>query len=424
MPPASPTTQTLTFEDKLRNYARLMVQVGAKVQPGQSVMLRAPVESAPLARLVAEEAYKAGARFVDTIWSDDAVTLTRFRCAPEDSFGDFPEWQRRALLDAAERGDAFIEIRASDPELLKDQDPERVATAERTKRERLREFSGHIMSSRVAWTLVSAPLGSWADKVFPDAPRQERTDKLWDAVFRAVRADQGDPVAAWQAHLSALEARREVLDARRFQALHFRGPGTDLRLGLADGHLWLGGKQDTQSGVSYVANLPTEEVFTLPHRARVEGVVRNTLPLSYSGTLLEDFELTFKDGAVVAAKAARGEATLHRLLETDAGARRLGEVALVPHSSPISASGILFYNTLYDENAASHLALGRAYRFTMEGGDALSDAAAAERGWNDSLVHVDFMIGSSDLDIDGLDASGRAEPVMRGGEWALADEPG
>ncbi len=412
----------LNFEDKLRNYAKLMVHVGANVQRGQTVMLRAPVDAAALARIVAEEAYRAGARFVDTIWSDDAVTLSRFRHAPEDSFEDFPLWQRQALVDAAERGDAFIEIRASDPELLKDQDAERVATVERVKRQQLRDFSKHVMNSSVNWTLASAPLQSWADKLFPDAPQNERVGKLWDAVFKAVRADEPDPVAAWRAHLAALESRRRYLNAKRYQALHFRAPGTDLTVGLADGHLWLGGNQDTQKGVTYVANLPTEEVFTMPHRARVEGVVRNTLPLSYTGTLIDGFELTFKDGEVVAARAEKGEKTLQALLGTDAGARRLGEVALVPHSSPISQSGILFYNTLYDENASSHLALGRAYRFTMEEGNSLSDEEAAERGWNDSLVHVDFMIGSADTEIDGLTESGEREAVMRGGEWSFEAE--
>jgi aminopeptidase len=345
------------------------------------------------------------------------VTLARFRHAPADSFEAFPLWQRDALLAAAARGDAFIEIRASDPELLKDEAPERVAAAERVKRQAMRPFSEYTMSSKVAWTLVSAPVSGWAERVFGGQDGQD--EKLWDAIFKAVRADLDDPVAAWREHLANLEARRAVLNERRYAALHYRAPGTDLSVGLAEGHLWLGGNQDTLSGVTYVANLPTEEVFTMPHRARVDGVVSSSLPLSYSGVLIEGIRLEFEGGQVVKAQAERGEDTLKKLLDTDEGARRLGEVALVPHSSPISQSGILFYNTLYDENASSHLALGRAYRFTMKEGDSLSDEDAAARGWNDSLVHVDFMIGSSDMDIDGVTATGEREPVMRGGEWAL-----
>ena len=409
----------MTFEDKLRNYAKLIVHVGVNVQKGQRVLLRSAVESASLARLVVEEAYKAGASYVDTIWNDDAVTLARFQHAPDGTFEIFPDWYADAMINAANRGDAIISIRSSDPELLAGQDEEKVALVERVQRAELRAFSERIMDSSISWTLVSAPIPGWANKVFPDDDPQTQLSKLWDAVFKAVRADTKDPVGEWQTHLKVLEDRRAYLNNKQFHALKYTGPGTDLTVGLADNHVWLGGVQPTKDGVIYVANLPTEEVFTMPHRARVDGVIKNSLPLSYTGTLIDDFELTFENGKVVKARAGKGEKTLKRLLESDEGASRLGEVALVPHSSPISQTGTLFYNTLYDENAASHLALGRAYRFTIEGGSDMSADEAEAHGANDSLSHVDFMVGSNELDIDGVHKDGTTEPVMRKGEWAF-----
>lgn len=276
-----------------------------------------------------------------------------------------------------------------------------------------------VMKDAVNWCVVAVATPAWADKVFPDAPEGERVELLWDAIFKAVRADQDDAVENWQTHLSELEVRRTYLNERRYRALHYRAPGTDLLLGLADGHIWRGGASQNDAGTTFVANLPTEEVFSAPHRTRVEGTVASSKPLSYSGQLIEDFSLTFKEGRVVEVKAAQGQDALERLLATDDGATRLGEVALVPHSSPISQSGLLFYNTLFDENAASHLALGRAYRFCAEGGTTMSDAEAEAAGLNDSLAHVDFMIGSAEMEIAGVRDDGAEEPVMHAGEWAF-----
>ncbi|CAN5880291.1 aminopeptidase [soil metagenome] len=409
----------LSFEDTLERFADLVVRVGLNLQPGQQLMVRAAVETAPFTRKVVETAYRAGAPFVNVLWNDDAVTLARFEHAPRDSFELFPEWTRDALLAAAARGDAILTIYAADPELLKDQNSENVATVQRVTQTEMRPFTEHIMNSDVNWCIVSVPIPSWAAKVFPHTTPEVAERKLWDAIFKTVRADRADSGAAWQTHLANLEARRTYLTDKQYRALHYRAPGTDLTVGLADGHLWLGGTQPTQDGTVYVANLPTEEVFTMPHRERVDGTVRNSLPLSYVGNLIDGFELTFKDGAVVDYKAERGAEVLEHLLETDEGARHLGEVALVPHSSPISQSGILYYNTLFDENASSHLALGRAYRFNVAGGTEMSEAEVTAAGANDSLTHVDFMIGTADMDVDGVTDAGEREPVMRGGEWAF-----
>jgi aminopeptidase len=278
-----------------------------------------------------------------------------------------------------------------------------------------------ILISRWAinWLLVSLPTPAWAAKIFPKLPPQEQQDRLWDAIFKVTRVDQDDPVAAWNDHVQKLGAVTEYLNQKRYSAMRLTAPGTDLTIGLADGHIWFGGATESQNGISFIPNVPTEEVFTMPHRNRVDGVVKATKPLSYGGVLIEDFSVTFENGRAVKVTAANGESTLQKIIETDEGAARLGEIALVPHSSPISQSGLLFYNTLFDENAANHVALGRAYPDTMKGGSGLSPDDYATAGGNVSLIHVDFMIGSGDMDVDGIAADGSSEPVMRKGEWAF-----
>ncbi len=411
---------TLTFEQKLQNYAELTVKVGLGLQPGQRLMIRtAPLESAPLVRLIAAEAYKAGARLVDVMWDDDALTLARFQHAPRDSFEEYPVWRAEALAQAAERGDAILAIYASDPDLLKEQDPDLVAKARRVADQHLLPYRRKAMADAVNWNIISTPIPAWAAKIFPDLPPAEQVSRLWETIFTICRADRPDPIAAWQEHIAELAARRDYLNAKQYTALKYRGPGTDLTIGLPARHIWHGGQKQTVSGIPYIPNIPTEEVFTMPHKERVDGVVASTKPLSYNGVSIEDFSLTFEQGRVVRVSARKGEAVLKKLVESDEGAARLGEVALTPHSSPISQTGLVFYNILYDENASSHLALGRAYRFCVENGPGMSDEEFAAAGGNDSLVHVDFMIGSGAMDIDGVTAGGSLEPVMRGGEWAF-----
>jgi aminopeptidase len=288
---------------------------------------------------------------------------------------------------------------------------------QRLTQEYLKDYSTKVMSNKVHWCVASAPIPAWAARVFPDEPAERQMPRLWDAIFSAVRADLEDPIGAWDAHVADLAKRRTRLDERQFDALRYTGPGTELTVGLPKNHVWMGGGSRAEDGDVFIANMPTEEVFTLPHRGRAEGTVRATLPLSYAGTLIDDFSLTFRDGKVVDLKAAKGEETLRRLVETDEGSSRLGEIALVPHSSPISASGIMFFNTLFDENASCHLALGKAYPKCLDGGPDLSPEEFEAAGGNTSLAHVDFMIGSADLDVDGLAADGTATPLLRSGEW-------
>ncbi len=416
----------LSFEQKLQNYADLIVKVGVGLQPGQRLILRTPVEAAPLARLITASAYKIGAKYVEVMWHDDAITLARFQHAPRDSFAEFPAWRTDVLAQSAENGDATLTIYSFDPDLLSEQDPELIATVQRKTDEHMLPFRHKLMADEVNWCLISLPIPSWAAKIFPNDPPDTQMKNLWDMVFKVVRADQPDPIAAWQEHLATLRAKQDYLNAKQYTALKYTAPGTDLTVGLPENHLWKGGQHITNNAakIAFVANVPTEEVYTMPHKDKTNGVVTATKPLSYGGgsgggLLIEDFSLTFENGRVVHATAKKGEDTLKKMIATDEGAARLGEVALVPYSSPISASGIMFYNTLFDENAASHLALGRAYRFTMKDGAAMSQEEFAAAGGNFSLIHTDFMIGSQQMDIDGITLDGTPEPVMRGGEWAF-----
>lgn len=404
---------------QLDRYAELALHVGVGLRPGQRLLLRSPVAAAPLARRIAAAAYRAGSPYVHVDWSDEEITRSRFLLAPDGSFEEVPLGRAAALTGMAERGDAIVSIDAADPELLAEADPQRVATSRAATQRAMKPFSRILMADGAPWTIVAVPTPAWAAKVFPDEDAATATDRLWRAIFAATRLDRDDPVAAWREHVATLEARARALNERRYRSLRFRGPGTDLTVGLADGHVWKGGLSTTGEGQDFVANLPTEEVFTAPHRARVDGTVRAAVPLAYGGRLIDGFTLRFEAGRVVDARAETGQDVLDRLLATDDGARRLGEVALVSVDSPIHRSGLLFYDTLFDENAASHLALGEAYRFSVEGGTRMSDEAASAAGLNDSLAHVDFMIGTPETDVDGVAAEGDAEAVMRSGRFVI-----
>ena len=410
---------TLTFDEKLRNYARLAVRVGLGVKPGQRVLVQAPVETAQLARLVVREAYAAGASFVDVRWDDDDVQLARFELAPDGTFEQISRWRVDAESETAEAGGAVIAIRATNPNLLGGVDPERVATHQRTVAAYRRPYTAQVMTNRLNWNLISAPVSGWAKLMFPDASAEQAVAQQWDAIFAATRADQADAVERWEAHLGDLKRRRDLLTGKQYAALHFRGGETDLTVGLADDHVWGGGAADTPGGITFTANIPTEEVWTAPHRERVDGTVVSTKPLSYNGTLIDGIRIEFKDGRISGASAEKGEGALLKMIDTDEGSHRLGEVALVPHSSPISRSGLFFFNTLYDENAASHIAIGSAYRFNVKGGVDMSLEDFNAKGGNDSLTHVDWMIGSDQIDVDGITQDGQREAVMRAGEFVI-----
>jgi aminopeptidase len=409
----------MDFETKLDRLAEVAVKVGLGLRAGQELVMTAPLESLPLARLITRHAYKAGASLVTTFYGDDQATLARFELGAPESFDTAPAWLFEGMAKAYGNGAARLAIAGDDPALLAGQDPDRVSRANRARSQAYLPALKHIVDFHINWSILSYASPAWAKMVFPDLPLDNAVGKLWDAIFAASRIDEPDPVAAWNAHNARLRDRKTFLNARRYAALRFQGPGTDVTIGLADRHEWAGGSEAARNGVVCNPNIPTEEVFTTPHAQKVDGRVTSTKPLSYQGTLIEGIAVRFEGGRIVEASARTGEAVLKKVLETDAGASRLGEVALVPHSSPISKSGILFYNTLFDENAASHIALGQAYNKCIEGFEELSEDELAALGANRSLIHIDWMIGSGEVDVDGIGASGEAEALMRHGEWVI-----
>jgi aminopeptidase len=413
------------FSKKLEKYAELTIKVGLNLQPGQRLLISNPstlgvqLHVAPLVRAIAASAYQAGARYVDVIWGDEALTLTRFQLAPRDSFEEYPTWQADAITNFIQNGDALISIRSNNPDLLNEQDSTLVSTSQQVHLEHMKPYSEAVSHNAINWCVIAASGSDWAAKLFPDLSREKAQDKLWEAIFEITRVDQPDPIAAWLDHIHDLSGRSQYLTAKQYTRLHYRAPGTDLIIGLPRGHRWLSAQMTAENGVDFTANLPTEEVFSLPHKDQIDGVVSASLPLSYGGSLLEDFSLAFEKGRVTKVTARKGEDYLRKLTKTDQGAASLGEVAFVPHSSPIAQRGHLFYDALIDENAASHLALGHAYQFTLAGGEAMSKEEFASHGGNSSVLHMDFMIGSKEMDVDGFKTDGTAEPIMRKGEWAF-----
>ncbi|ACM35078.1 MULTISPECIES: aminopeptidase [Rhizobium/Agrobacterium group] len=403
---------------KLDKLAEVAVKVGLRLVPGQDLVITAPLNALPLVRNITRHAYMVGAGLVTTFYSDEETTLARYAHGADASFDRASGWLYEGMAKAYAGGAARLAISGDNPMLLASQDPAKVARANKANSIAFKPALEPISNFDINWNISSYPNPSWAAQVFPDLPLDEAVKKLADAIFAASRVDQPDPVAAWMAHNGELAKRSAWLNGERFSSLHFTGPGTDLRVGLADGHEWHGGASTAKNGITCNPNIPTEEVFTTPHALKVDGVVSSTKPLSHQGTLIDNIQVRFEAGRIVEAKASRGEEVLNKVLDTDEGARRLGEVALVPHSSPISASGILFYNTLFDENASCHIALGQCYSKCFLDGASLTPEQIKAQGGNSSLIHIDWMIGSDKVDIDGVKADGTTVPVMRKGEWA------
>ena len=408
-------------EKLLNEYARLIVRMGVNLQHDQQLVVNAPIECAGFARRVAGAAYDAGAHDVTVVWNDEKLARLRYEKGEKRIFTEFPEWRRLLYKDNAEQGAAFVSIHASDPEIFSGIDPERLTLAQQAAGAALLEYRQRLMSNKNAWCVVSIPTESWARKVFPEAAPAEAVEKLWQAIFHAVRLVPGEDAAnRWQEHIRFLAKAADFMNGHAFERLEYRnGLGTNLTVELPEGHIWAGGAEKTQRNVTFVANMPTEEIYTMPKRNGVNGVVVATRPLNVNGNIVSGFSLTFKKGQVVDYKAECGEEILKELFATDEGARYLGEVALVPYDSPISRSGMLFFNTLFDENASCHLAFGKAYPTCIKGGEEMTSDELLRRGVNDSLVHEDFMIGSSDLEIDGIQKDGTAVPVFRKGNFAF-----
>lgn len=400
-------------------YAELALRTGVNLQKGQALMINSSIEGADFTRILVRKAYELGAKDVIINWQDDEISLLRYENAPEEVLTTVPQWMVDKYLYYAEDGVALLSVRSTNPDLLKDVDPARVAKASKASAEAMKEFRKYTMNDRIAWSIISIPTADWSKKIFPGTDEEEAKEKLWEQIFKIVRVDQEDPIAAWDEHNKNLKDAVQVLTEKNYQKLIFKAPGTDITFDLPKGHIWKGGGAKTEDGRHFNPNMPTEEVFTVPHKYGVNGTVSSTKPLIYGGNMIDNFSLTFEEGKVVDFKAEKGYETLKHLLDTDEGAKRLGELALVPDASPISQSGLIFYNTLYDENASCHIALGKAYPTNLEGGSKMTDEELDQHGVNDSLTHVDFMIGSSELDIDGVTEDGKTEPVFRKGAWAF-----
>ncbi|TQR15282.1 aminopeptidase [Psychrobacillus soli] len=408
-----------SFKTKLEKYAALAVEVGVNIQPGQKLYVAASIDSVEIVRLITKKAYEVGAAQVFVDFADDEITRLRYDLAPNDSFDYFPSWkvQERELL--AEEGAAFMSIMSQSPDLLKGVDTARIAAFQKASGQALSKYRQYVQSDKISWTVIASPSKDWASKVFPELAEEEQVPALWEAIFKAVRADLEDPVAAWKEHDTLLHTKVDYLNDKNYQKLHYTAPGTDLTIELPKGHVWCGASSVNEKGEDFMANMPTEEVFTVPLKTGVEGYVASSKPLSYGGNIIDNFTVTFEKGRIIKVEAEQGQDVLENLVATDEGSHYLGEVALVPHDSPISNSNLLFYNTLFDENASNHLAIGSAYAFCLEGGKKMSREELAENGLNESITHVDFMIGSDKMNIDGIKEDGSLEPIFRDGNWAF-----
>jgi aminopeptidase len=416
---APPTFASLSFAEKLDRFAEVAVRVGAGLQSGQELVITAPVDALPLVRRITEHAYKLGAKQVTTFFADDETSLARYQFAPDDAFDYAPTWYYDAIAAAYKSGAARMGITGANPALLAGQDPSKVSRANVAISKAYKPAMELITRHEINWTIVAAATPAWAALVFPNDAPDVALAKLWDAIFFSSRITGEDALADWKHHNANIKQRVQLLNDKRFHALRFFTPdgATDLTVGLADQHLWAGGGTTSGNGIFCNPNIPTEECFTTPHKHRVDGVVSASKPLSHQGTLIENIRCTFVGGKIVHATATAGEAALNKLISTDEGARQLGEVALVPNPSPIAQSGVLFWNTLFDENAASHIALGQAYSTCLIGGEKMTGEQLSALGANESLIHVDWMIGGPTMSVDGLSADGTAEPLMRNGDW-------
>lgn len=407
------------FQKSLEKYAELAVKVGVNVQKNQTLVVYATLDAAELVRLVVKQAYGVGAKNVIVNWDDDTVARAKYDMAPDEAFTEFPSWKAKEREELVEQGAAFMSIISSSPDLLKGVNPERISNFQKAAGKALEKYRQAVQSDKISWTVIAAASSAWAAKVFPDEPAQNQVEKLWDAIFTATRVDSENPVEAWKQHDENLHEKVRYLNEKHYAKLHYRAPGTDLTIELPKTHIWVGAGSTNETGNEFMANMPTEEVFTVPLKTGVNGTVSSTKPLSYGGNIIDRFSITFENGKIVAVKAEEGEEILKRLVDTDEGSHYLGEVALVPYNSPISQSNVLFFNTLFDENASNHLAIGSAYAFCIEGGKKMSSDELKQNGLNQSITHVDFMIGSAEMDIDGITEDGSTEAVFRGGNWAF-----
>ncbi len=409
----------INLEQNLEKYAELAVKVGINLKEKEGLLIMGNTETLPLARLIMKKAYEAGAKHVEFQLSDDEMSLIRYNHGKDYVFDNFPQWKVDSLEDMYKDNYHQLFINAPNPELLKDVHGDLVAKSQKSASQAMAPIMHYRMTGFTKWCIVAMPSEAWAKSVFPDLDSKTAIEKLWEKVFEATRVDQEDPVKAWEDHDKNLKKYRDFLNEKQFEKLVLKSPGTDLEVYLAEDHFWMGGSKESLAGDPFVANIPTEEVFTTPHSKKVNGTLKATKPLSLNGKLVDNFGFTFKDGKVVDFYAEKGYDVLEKLMENDEGAKYLGEVALVQNDSPISNTGILFNNTLFDENASVHFALGRAYAYAMQNGSNLTEEELKAKGANFSLIHTDFMVGGPELNIIAYEKDGTETPLFKNGNWVF-----
>ncbi|MGO1820472.1 MAG: aminopeptidase [Senegalia sp. (in: firmicutes)] len=407
------------FDEMLKKYADIAVNIGINIQKDQVLFINSSIDNREFVHALTKSAFEAGAKDVMVNWGDSELAKIRFMNAPDKAFKEFPQWKADGRAELAKNNAAFLSITGEDPDIFKDVDSEKMATNTKTMLNAFKEFRKYTMASKVAWCVVAAPSAAWAKKVIDTDNTEEAIEALWEKIFKMVRVDKEDPVAAWKEHTDNLEKKAKYLNDAQFKKLHYKSSVTDLEIELPKGHIWTAAGEVNDKGTYFVANLPTEEVFTMPHKDGVNGTVKNTKPFNYNGNLIDDFTLTFKDGKVVDFKAGVGEDVLKKMFETDEGAMHLGEVALVPHDSPISNTNMIFFNTLFDENASCHLAFGKAYPTTIKDGSKMSEDELKQKGVNESLIHEDFMVGSADMNIIAEKEDGEKIQIFKDGNWSI-----
>lgn len=407
------------FQLKLDKYADLAIKIGVNLQKNQKLVVDAPIEAAGFVRMLTYKAYKAGAKDVYVEWDDDEIDLIKYLNAPIESLKEFPMWKARGYTEMAREGAAFLSIDSPNPDLLKDVDPKRIDIAAKTYSEATEDFMSYIESCKVSWSGVCIPSKEWAKKVFPDPNEKNAVEALWEKIFSVTRINSKEPINAWNVHIDNLKSKLDYLNNKKYKKLHYKSSTTNLKIELPDNHILIGGGVNNEKGTYFIPNIPTEEIFTAPLMSGVNGTVKSTKPLIVRGKSIRNLTLEFKSGRIVNFTADEGYETFKNLIETDEESCYLGEVALVPFNSPISNSNIIFYNTLFDENASCHLALGMAYPMCIKGGEEMSKKELKKNNLNTSLIHVDFMIGSPDLNIDGETIDGKYEPIFRNGNWAF-----
>jgi len=415
------------FERKLEKYTEVILKIGLNLQPKQRLLIGGPsvfsdgisFGTAPLVRIIAKKVYQMGAKLVDVIWADEQMRLIRFQYGPKKSLREYPKWRIDARLEICKAGDANLNIMSPNPDLLKDVDLSVIFKFSLVLIKHLKPVSNLVSQFALNWLVISTPNKAWADKILPHIPSNERIQKLWDIIFEICRITEENPISAWQNHNENLKKRCNYLNQKQYRALKLTSPETDLIVGLPKDHVWDGGSVASQNGIEFTPNLPTEEIFTLPDKDRVDGVVKTTRPVLIQSQVIEGCTFKFSKGVIIEADATVGDDIIDKIINIDEGARRLGEIALVPHSSPISQTGLLFYNILLDENASNHIAIGQAYRNSLKNGNALNDEEFMAAGGNNSSIHIDLMIGSGEMSVDGVLEDETTEPIMQNGEWVF-----